>query len=74
MGIAMLNTFGDWASVLSFIIAVVSIAWGWWQRNQRQHQTEAFVAFLHGLKTSIHDAKIIEQINDMLARLDPPAK
>jgi hypothetical protein len=72
--IAMLDKFADWASVLSLIIAVSSIAWGRWQRNQRQHQTETFVAFLHGLKTSIHDAKVIEQINDTLARLDPPAK
>ncbi len=60
--------------MISLIIAVASIAWGWWQRNQRQHQTETFVAFLHGLKASIHDAKVLEQINDMLARLDPPAK
>jgi hypothetical protein len=74
MRIAMLNEFADWASVLSLIIAVASIAWGWRQRNQRQHQTETFVAFLHGLKTSIHDAKVLDQINDMLARLDPPAK
>ena len=70
----MLSESANLASVASLIIALASILWGWWQRNQRQHQTETFVAFLHGLKTSIHDARVLEQINDMLARLDPPAK
>jgi hypothetical protein len=70
----MFDELGNSASVISLIIAVASIAWGWWQRNQRQHQTETFVAFLHGLKPSIHDdAEVLEQVNDMLARLDPPA-
>jgi hypothetical protein len=70
----MLDELGNSASVISLIIALASIAWGWWQRNQRQHQTETFVAFLHGLKASIHDEEVLEQVNDMLARLDPPTQ
>jgi len=75
--IGMPKSLVDWASVLSFVIAFGSLVWGFWQRHQRQHQTETLVTFLHGLKPAIQgDNKnaVIEQINDMLERLAPPAK
>jgi hypothetical protein len=35
---------------------------------------DKLVAFLHGLKGGELPPKSIEQVNDMLARLDPPKK
>lgn len=75
--IGMPKSIADWASVLSLAIALGSIIWGFWQRHQRRHQTETLVTFLHGLKPAIQGENkkaVIEQINDMLERLEPPTK
>ncbi len=73
----MPKSLADWASVISFVIAVISIFVAWRQRNKLQHQTETLVTFLLGLKPAIQGDNqkfVIEQINDILERLNPPKK
>jgi hypothetical protein len=45
-----------------------------WQWHDAKIKGDRLVAFLHGLKACELPDKAIEQINDMLARLDPPKK
>jgi hypothetical protein len=60
---------GDWAG----IIGTVS-GWGiaFWQWHDAKKKGSQLVSFLHGLKGANLPNEAIVQVNDMLARLDPP--
>jgi hypothetical protein len=48
--------------------------WGiaYWQWRGAKIKGDNLVAFLHGLKGAELPPRAVEQVNDMLARLDPP--
>lgn len=68
----------DWIGLAGIVVALAGIAIGcgiaYWQWRDAKIKGDNLVWFLHGLKTNEdHLPKpTIVQINDMLARLDPP--
>lgn len=70
------DSWADWASILGFAWAVGASVAAWWQSHQRRAKVHGLVNFLHGLKTGVRpdQQEMIAQINDQLARLEPPKK
>jgi hypothetical protein len=61
------------------LVGLVAVWLGWRHvselrrtREEARIRGDAIVAFLHGLKTADLPARVIVQIDDMLARFDPP--
>ena len=69
-----LSEWSSWCSIISFIWAVAASYAAWWQRHQRLEEHKNVVYFLHGLKTGVlkDQTEMRIQIDDTLARLDPP--
>jgi hypothetical protein len=61
----------DWLGIGGFIIGVIGLVVACWQWHESKKQGSNLVAFLHGLKACDLPPKAVEQVNDMLARLDP---
>ena len=61
-----------WLAVIGIGIGVAGLVYGWVQSTAAAKEGSNLVAFLHGLKTADLPPKLEVQVNDMLARLDPP--
>lgn len=73
----MPRTFADWCSILGFLWAIGASLTAWWQSHKRTNERQTMVTFLIGLKPGIQGTNkeaVVKQINDMLARLEPPKK
>jgi hypothetical protein len=57
---------------IGIAIGLAGVAIANWQWRDAKIKGDNLVAFLHGLKACELPEKAIEQVNDMLARLDPP--
>jgi hypothetical protein len=69
----------DWIGLAGIAIALAGIAIGcgiaYWQWLDAKIKGDKLVWFLHGLKGNEHlPEQTIVQVNDMLARLEPPKK
>ena len=53
-------------------VGIVSLGFAYWTWSDAKKKGDQLVTFLHGLKSCDIPPKALEQINDMLARLDPP--
>ncbi len=62
---------GSWIGVAGIVIGIGVAFWQWYSAKKKGDQ---LVAFLHGLKGAKRDLPpaVVEQIDDMLARLNPP--
>ena len=60
---------GSWIGVAGILIG---LAVAYWQWRSAKTKGDILVIFLHGLKACDLPPKAVEQVNDMLARLDPP--
>jgi hypothetical protein len=60
---------GSWIGLAGIL---VGCAIAYWQWHEAKKKGDMLVTFLHGLKSAELPAKVIDQVNDMLARLDPP--
>jgi hypothetical protein len=62
-------SMGDWVGIIGTLSG-----WGiaFWQWHDAKKKGGQLVTFLHGLKAAALPQAAIIQINDMLARLDPP--
>jgi hypothetical protein len=61
----------DWTGLAGIAIGCAIAFWQW---HDAKINGDRLVAFLRGLKSCELPDKAIEQVNDMLARLDPPKK
>jgi hypothetical protein len=59
--------FGTWIGLLGF-------AFGIWQWLDNKRKGDVMLGFLHGFKTGPLNKDQIDQIDDMLSRLQPPKK
>ena len=71
----------DWLGILGFFVGVIGTfvgifgaAWGIWQWLDSKQKGDVKLGFLHGLKAGELNPLQLEQVNDMLARFDPPRK
>jgi len=76
--------WGDLAKVVAAVAAIASVGYGLYQSNKRKSNDAILLGFLHGLKPSIQSAargdavspthwqSVLDQIHDMMARLQPP--
>ena len=71
----------DWLGILGFFVGVIGTfvgifgaAWGIWQWLDSKQKGDVMIGFLHGLKAGELNPLQLEQVNDMLARFDPPRK
>jgi hypothetical protein len=55
-------------------IGILGIAFGVWQWLENKRKGDVMLGFLHGLKTGKLDNLQLQEVNDMLARLQPPKK
>ena len=62
---------GSWIGLAGIVIGCGIAFWQW---HDAKIKGDRLVAFLHGLKACELPAKAVAQVNDMLARLDPPKK
>lgn len=60
---------GSWIGLFGIIIGSLIAFWQW---HDARKNGSNLVAFLHGLKSAQLPQSVVEQINDMLAHLDPP--
>lgn len=65
-------TLDTWLAVAGLVVGVVGVGIAVWQWRAAKKQGDLVVAFLHGLKTGPLNQAQVDQVNDMLARLDPP--
>lgn len=66
---------GDWIKFGQLVVSVISLCFGIYQWRKRVRMSENLSAFLHGLKAAAEVANvqpIVVQINDRLAKLNPP--
>jgi hypothetical protein len=71
----------DWLGILGLFVGVIGtlfgffgVAWAIWQWLDTKRKGDVVIGFLHGLKTGELNQLQLEQVNDMLARFDPPRK
>jgi hypothetical protein len=71
----------DWLGILGLFVGVIGTfvgifgaTWGIWQWLDTKRKGDVMIGFLHGLKTGELNPLQLEQVNDMLARFDPPGK
>jgi hypothetical protein len=71
----------DWLGILGLFVGVIGTfvgifgaAWGIWQWLDTKRKGAVMIGFLHGLKTGELNPLQLEQVNDLLARFDPPRK
>lgn len=62
---------GSWIGLAGIIIGCGIAFWQW---HDAKAKGSLLVAFLHGIKSCDLPLKAEVQVNDMLARLDPPKK
>ena len=69
----------DWLGILGLFVGVIGTfvgifgaAWGICQWLDSKRKGDVMIGFLHGLKTGELQPLQLEQVNDMLARFDPP--
>lgn len=62
---------GGWIGIAGIVLGCGIAYWQWYDARAKGGQ---LVAFLHGLKTASLPPEVIEQIDDQLARLDPPKR
>jgi hypothetical protein len=66
----------DWIGVAGIVIGCLIALVQWREGKARESKArkrgDELVAFLHGLKGETLTKPTIDQVNDMLARLDPP--
>jgi hypothetical protein len=60
---------GSWIGVAGIVIGSAIAFWQWHDAKKKGSQ---LTTFLHGLKAADLSPQIVVQINDMLARLEPP--
>jgi hypothetical protein len=82
--IDLLGRWSSCANIVCAIVSVISLGVAIYQFCKRKSQDDTLNGFLHGIKPTIEDASlgqntspilwkaVLEQINDMLGRLDPP--
>ena len=78
------NVITGIATLVSLALAIVSFVFYIRERHKRKNDSSSTVAFLHGIKPTIQGmaqngnvstnvwSSLLEQINDMMARLIPP--
>jgi hypothetical protein len=71
----------DWLGILGLFVGVIGTfvgifgaARGIWQWLDSKRKGDVTVGFLYGLKAGKRNPLQLEQVNDMLARFDPPRK
>ena len=69
-----LGILGLFVGVIGTFIGIFGAAWGIWQWLDSKQKGDVMIGFLHGLKTGELNPLQLEQVNDMLARFDPPRK
>lgn len=57
---------------LGTCIGILESAFGIWQWLENKRRGDVMIGFLHGLKTGELQLLQLDQVNDMLARFDPP--
>ena len=74
-----MKSFLEWLGVIASIATLVSLALYIIERYKRHNQSSLTLGFLHGIKSTIQGmvdstvrSSLLEQINDMMARLNPP--
>jgi hypothetical protein len=78
-----LTQWGAFASIVSAIVALISLGIAFYQFGKRKSHDDTLNGFLNGIKPTIQDAArgqsfsathwqdVLEQIHDMMARLQP---
>jgi hypothetical protein len=69
-----LGIFGLFVGIIGTFVGIFGAAWAIWQWLDSKRKGDVMVGFLHGLKTGELKPLQLEQVNDMLARFDPPRK
>jgi hypothetical protein len=67
-----MECFLKWFGAIASIATLVSLVLYLSEKHKRRNDSSMTIGFLHGIKPSIHESSILEQINDMIARLNPP--
>jgi hypothetical protein len=65
----------EWLGVIASITTIIAFWIYWRERGKRKYHDTLMVGFLHGIKSFMESAgqkQFVEQINDMLSRLEPP--
>ena len=65
----------EWLGVIASITTIVAFVMYVRERSRRKNHDTLMVGFLHGIKPlmeRIGEHQVIQQINDMLSRLQPP--
>jgi hypothetical protein len=60
--------------VIGTFVGIFGAAWAIWQWLDTKQKGDVMIGFLHRLKTGELQPLQSEQVNDMLARFDPPRK
>ena len=65
----------EWLGAIGSITTIIAFAMYLRERCKRKHHDTLMVGFLHGIKPlmeRIDQHEVVQQINDMLSRLQPP--
>jgi len=65
----------EWLGVIGSITTIIAFVMYLRERSKRRNHDTLMVGFLHGIKPlmeSIGQKQVVQQINDMLSRLQPP--
>jgi hypothetical protein len=66
-----------WLAGAGIVIGCLIALWQWRAGNRKESEAkkrgDILVGFLHGLKGETLTGPTLDQVNDMLGRLDPPA-
>ena len=71
----MPNNWMEWLGVISSITTIIAFLMYLRERCKRRDHDTLMVGFLHGIKPIMENAgqqNVVQQINDMLSRLQPP--
>jgi hypothetical protein len=74
IGMNWLGILGLFVGVIGTFVGIFGAAWAIWQWLDSKRKGDVVIGFLHGLKTGDLNPLQLEQVNDMLARFDPPRK
>jgi hypothetical protein len=71
----MPNNWMEWLGVIGSITTIIAFLMYLRERSERKDHDTLMVGFLHGIKPlmeSTTQQQVVQQINDMLSRLQPP--
>ncbi len=71
----MLKDWMEWLGVIGTLTTIIAFVMYLRERSERKNHDTLMVGFLHGIKPlmeSTGQRQVVQQINDMLSRLQPP--